>query len=138
MIAVVVGLATGCGEQGDDYCAEVAEHQRALTEIAASDDPGALFRALDHYRQLQAEAPPDISAQWSQVVGRLEALRDALSAAGVDPASYDPEDPPEGVTREQRTAIRGAARDLGSSATREAMEGLEQQALDVCRTPLSR
>jgi hypothetical protein len=131
-------LLGGCGEQGDDYCAAVREHQERLSEIAASDDQGALFEALDVYRQLQEEAPADLGDEWSQVVGRLAALERAVRDAGVDPASYDPKDPPQGLSREDRTAIRGAARDLGDPETAEAMEGLEQQALDVCKTPLAR
>jgi hypothetical protein len=143
---VVAGLAAtvlsaglaGCSEQGDDYCAEVEEHQVALSDIAASGEKGALFDALDVYRQLQAEAPGDLSDEWSQVIRRLTALRDAVEDAGVDPATYDPEDPPRDVTAAQRKAIQGAARDLADPSVAEAMEGIEQQALDVCKTPLSR
>jgi hypothetical protein len=130
-------LVAGCGEQGDDYCAEVREHQEALTEIAASGERGALFDALAIYRQLQDEAPPDLADEWSQVVGRLAALEQAVEDAGVDPATYDPQDPPEDLPQQDRTAIRGAARDLGAPETTEAMEGIEQQALDVCKTPLA-
>ena len=131
-------VVAGCSEQGDDYCAEVAEHQVALSDIAASDDPGALFDALAVYRQLRDAAPPDLADEWSQVVGRLAALEAAVESAGVAPPTYDPKDPPEDLTEQERTAIEGAARDLGDPSTRQAMGGLEQQALDVCKTPLSR
>jgi hypothetical protein len=138
---LALGLTTalvGCSEQGDDYCAEVKEHQVALSDIAASGEKGALFDALDVYRRLQAEAPADLSDEWSQVIGRLSALRDAVEAAGVDPSTYDPQDPPGDVSAAERRAIRGAARDLAEPSVAEAMEGIEQQALDVCKTPLSR
>lgn len=136
---LLAALTAGCSsEQGDDYCAEVSEHQEALSEIAASRERGAFLDALDIYRQLQAEAPPDLSDEWSQVVGRLAALEGALQDAGVDPSTYDPKEPPEGLSRAERTAIRGAARDLGAPETAEAMAGIEQQALDVCKTPLAR
>lgn len=137
---LLLGLVTAaCGrDPGEEYCAAVAEHQPALTEVAASTEPGALFEALPHYRELRAVAPGDLTDEWAQVIGRLETLEQALQDAGVDPASYHPKRTPARLTQTQRAAIEGAARDLGAPATVEAMSGIEQQALDVCKTPLSR
>jgi len=71
------------------------------------------------------------------VVGSLEDLQGALADAGVDdPAEFDADDPPEGVTEEQLEAIARAADAVGSAETRDALAGLEQQARDVCKTPL--
>lgn len=135
---LAVTLLAGCGGDGDeDYCAAVKEHQAELTEIAASGGSGALFDALPAYRDLQAGAPSDLSDEWTQVIGRLTALQEALEDAGVDPSAYDPKKPPTDLTDDQRAAIEGAARDLGEPATVRAMTGIEQQALDVCKTPLS-
>ena len=136
-VLLATALLAGCGVGDDDYCAAVQEHQADLTEVAASGDAGAIFGALPAYRDLQAAAPADLSDEWTQVVGRLTALQAALEDAGVDPSSYDPEHPPAGLTDDQRAAIEGAARDLGEPATVRAMTGIEQHALDVCKTPLS-
>jgi hypothetical protein len=137
-VALTVAVLTGCGgDETSDYCESVKEHQRALSDIAASTEPGALFGALDAYRDLRAVSPRDLRDEWSQVIGRLEALERALDEAGVDPAAYEPKSALATLPPAQRTAIRGAARDLGDEATVAAMAGIEQQALDVCKMPLS-
>lgn len=137
-LALAAAVSTGCGgDDTSDYCESVKEHQGELSDIAASSERGAIFHALDAYRDLQAHAPRDLRDEWSQVIGRLEALESALDAAGVDPAAYDRESPPTSVSPAQRKAIEGAGRDLGDEATVAAMAGIEQQALDVCKMPLS-
>ena len=140
--ALTAVALTGCG--GDDrtgpdsdYCQAVQEHQTALSDIAASTEPGVVFEALDHYRDLADQAPPDLRDEWSQVISRIEAQEEALEAADVDPSAYDPETTLKSLPAEERSAITGAARDLGDEATVQAMAGIEQQALDVCKTPLS-
>ena len=141
-VAVVLVLApvlAACsGNEQEEYCAKVEEHQPALTEVAASDDTGALLDALPIYRDLADAAPRDVAADWEQVVGALAGLEDALDEADVDPSSYDAERPPPGLADSDRKAIEEAARELGSEATVDAMTSVEQHALDVCGTPLSR
>ncbi|KRF35981.1 hypothetical protein [Nocardioides sp. Soil805] len=136
--ALVLGLtAAGCSSEQETYCQAVEEHQPELTDIAASAEPGAVLDALDAYRDLREQAPDDLRDEWTQVVTRLEALRGALDDAGVDPASYDPKVTPEELAQDDRRAVESAARALGETATIKAMGGIEQQALDVCGTPLS-
>ncbi len=113
------------------------EHQAELGELLAEAGPDALLKALPTFRELQDEAPSDIGDEWQQVVRSLEALEQAQEDAGVDPATYDPKHPPEGVSDDQVAAIASAADQVGSAETQEALKGLEQQALDVCQTPLS-
>ena len=140
-IAVALGVAavllTACSDGTSGYCESVEEHQVELSDLAASTEPGAVFELLGPYRDLRDEAPRDLRDEWSQVIGRLEALESALDAAGVDPAAYDRESPPASLSPAQRRAIEGAGRDLGDEATVAAMAGIEQQALDVCKMPLS-
>lgn len=137
-VALVAVLLAGCGgDETSAYCESVKEHQVELSDIAASSEPGAILDALDAYRDLQDDAPRDLRDEWSQVVGRLEALESALDQAGVDTAAYDPKTTLQALPADQRAAIRGAARDLGDEATVAAMAGIEQQALDVCKLPLS-
>jgi hypothetical protein len=133
----VCALLAGCASEQEQYCQAVADHQEELTEIAAQDDGTALLDALEIYRELRDEAPSDITDEWQQVIRSLEGLDEALADAGVDPAAYDPEQPPEGVTPEERAAIARAASEVGSLETQQALQGVEQQARDVCKTPLT-
>ncbi len=138
-LVLVAGLATGCsGDPQADYCQAVEEHQVALTEIAASDDTGSLFDALPVYDDLADEAPDDIAGEWAQVVDSLRRLEGALDEAGVDPSSYESDEPPADLDQDDRAAIEAAARHVGSEQTVTAMASVEQHALDVCGTPLSR
>ena len=132
-------LATGCsGDPQAAYCDEVEEHQTELSDIAASEDAGALFGALDTYDDLRGEAPRDIADDWAAVVGPLRELEQVLTDHGVDPSSYAAADPPADLDDEGRAEIEAAARKVGSEQTVTAMAAVEQHALDVCGTPLSR
>lgn len=135
--AVLLPLLAGCGSDQDDYCDAVADHQQELSDIVGSGQPDALLQALDVFHDLQDQAPDDISDEWQQLVGRIEALQDALDDAGVDAATYDRDDPPAGVTDDQAAAIDAAAKELGSGTTLRALQDLDQQARDVCKTPLT-
>lgn len=139
-LALVAGLAAnGCSSDPQErYCETVEEHQAELTEVAATDDPGALFDALDAYDDLAERAPRDIADDWSAVVGPLRALEESLDEHGVDPSDYDAEAPPAGLDEAARAEIEAAARQVGSEETVRAMSAVEQHALDVCGTPLSR
>jgi hypothetical protein len=131
-------LGACSGDQQEAYCEKVEEHQAALTEVAASEDTGSLLDALPIYRDLADDAPRDVADDWDQVVDALTGLSKVLDDAGVDPSTYDAEDPPPGLAGADRRAIEEAARELGSEATVAAMASVEQHALDVCGTPLSR
>ncbi len=130
---------TGCsGDPQEDYCAAVTEHQGELTDIAASDDTGALFDALDTYDDLRDRAPRDIVDDWDAVIEPLRRLEQVLADNGVDASSYASDDPPADLDAAGRRAIEAAAREVGSEQTVTAMAAVEQHALDVCGTPLSR
>ncbi len=142
LLGLLVGMLAGAGwvvwdRTHPSYCEVVADRQTELAEIAGAGGQGALFDALDVYRDLADAAPDDIDDDWDRVIGRLEALEEALQDADVDPETYDADQPPAGLDDSQRAAIEGAARELGNETTAGAMSNLEQQALDVCHTPLS-
>lgn len=136
-MAALLLLPTGCGDRQDAYCAAVADHQRELSDLVGSGRPDALLRALGPFRDLQAEAPGDIADEWQQVTTSVAGLADALDAAGVDPATYDRAHPPAGLRAAQRARIDAAAEQLGGGATLRALQELDQQARDVCGTPLT-
>jgi hypothetical protein len=130
---------TGCSSDPQaDYCKAVEEHQADLSDVAASDDAGAVFDALDDYEELAEQAPRDIADDWSAVVGPLRTLEEALDAHDVDPSTYQADKPPAGLATDAREEIEAAARAVGSQRTVDAMTAVEQHALDVCGTPLSR
>lgn len=137
VLLVVAVAGAGCASDQEKYCDAVKEHQTELGKIAAEGGQGAALDALRIYRELQDQAPDDIADEWQQVVRSLDGLQQALDDAGVDPDTYDPKQPPEGVGKEQVDAIAAAADQVGSAETQQALEGLEQQARDVCHTQLS-
>jgi hypothetical protein len=130
---------TGCSQDPQaDYCDAVSAHQVELSDIAASEDAGALFGALDTYDELRGKAPRDIVDDWDAVIGPLRELEKVLKDHGVDPSTYAADDPPADLDAAGRREIEAAAREVGSEQTVTAMAAVEQHALDVCGTPLSR
>ena len=137
-VVLLVPLLVACGgSEQDAYCEAVEDHQQELSDIVGSGEPDALLQALDVFEELRDDAPGDISDEWQQVVGRVEALRDALEDADVDPATYDRDDPPADLSEEDKAAIDAAAKQLGSGTTLRALQDLDQHARDVCQTPLT-
>ncbi|GAA5121594.1 hypothetical protein GCM10023339_38640 [Alloalcanivorax gelatiniphagus] len=132
------GLTACAGDPQGAYCEAVEEHQVELSEVAASDDATALFDALDDYDDLAARAPRDIADDWAAVVDPLHDLESALEEHDVDPATYSALQPPADLDDPAREQIEAAAREVGAERTVEAMAAVEQHALDVCGTPLSR
>ena len=130
-------LAAGCGDRTESYCSAVKDHQEELTKITGEGGQDSLIQALSIFEDLQGKAPSDITDEWQQVVSRIKALNDALHAAGVNPATYDRTKPPQDLTTEQKARIDAAARELGSGETLAALQGLDQEARDVCQTPLT-
>ncbi len=138
---VIAGLLlatvlAGCKDQQEKYCDAVQDHQEELGRILGDGTPQALFKALPIFRDLADGAPEDLRDEWRTVIDALEGLQDALDDAGVDPATYDRDHPPEGLDQRDKDAIDAAARALASEATAAALSGVDQQAKDVCGTPL--
>ena len=136
-VSLALLLTTGCSEPTSAYCEAVEENQKELGEIRAEGGPTALLEALPIFEDLAAEAPVDIRDEWDIVIDALQALQKALEDAGVDPATYDHENPPPGLTDTERGRIEAAASEVQSPRTVDALAGVQQQALDVCKTPLS-
>ena len=129
-------LAGGCKDTQENYCDAIKDHQEKLGEVLGDGAPDALLDALPIFRELADEAPEDLRDEWKTVIDAIEGLQDALHDAGVDPATYDRDHPPEGVSQDEKDAIDAAARQLASDATVTALAGVDQQAKDVCGTPL--
>jgi hypothetical protein len=129
--------AVGCSDDPyADYCEVVADNQTELTQILDEGGPDVLLRALPIFRELEDASPPDIRDDWQIVVNGLAALETALDDAGVDPATYDRDDLPEGVSEAERDRIDAAAEELTTDESVDAFAAVEQQARDVCKMPL--
>lgn len=118
------------------YCDEVVARRATISDAIAQGETTGLLAALPQFEELQDVAPRDIRDEWDTVVDSIRELRDALEEAGVDPADYDREHPPSGLTADEKDAIDAAAIGIGSEAMRTALAGVAQQARDVCRSPL--
>lgn len=148
--AAVLTVAAGCGgDPYESYCGTVESQRQELSTTLAEGGTTALFDALETMRVLREEAPEDIRGDWNTLIGAIEGLEDALEEAGVDPAEYERSAPSEGgsdgadsatggaVTPAERAEIDAAARRLGNATTARASERIQQQARDVCGTPLT-
>ncbi|TIC80380.1 hypothetical protein E8D34_16705 [Nocardioides sp. GY 10113] len=135
--SVVHAAVTDDADAIDGYCATVAEQRAAVGQALAAGPTTGLIRALPSFERLEAAAPADIADEWARVNGAVGDLVDALDDAGVDPSTYRRDDPPVGLSRADRAAIDAAAAALGAPGTQAAMAAVEQQARDVCRSPLS-
>jgi len=133
---LVLPLLVGCGGGGKDYCETVQARQAQLGTIANAGSPTGVLAALSILQELDDRAPEDVHDDYRLVITRIEALQQALDDAGVDPASYDPQRPPPGLSAADRRQIRDAAAHLAAADTVEALGAIQQEVLDVCHTPL--
>ena len=136
-VGLCLALPAGCTDQKEQYCDAVKDHREELGSVLGDGGPDALLKALPIFRDLADEAPDDIKDEWKTVIDAVEGLQDALEDAGVDPATYDRDDPPADLSPEEKDQIDAAARQLGSGQTVTALNGVDQQAKDVCGTPLT-
>jgi hypothetical protein len=134
-IVLVLGV-TGCKDQQEKYCDSVKEHQQELTGVLGDGSSNALLKALPIFRDLADDAPDDIRDDWTVVIDALEGLEAALDDAGVDPATYHRDHPPAGLSQADKDAIDAAASVVGSEDTQTAFNAVDQEAKDVCGTPL--
>jgi hypothetical protein len=129
-------LVAGCADQQEKYCDAVKSHQVELGQATGDGGPDALLKALPIFRDLAGDAPDDIRDDWRTVIGALEGLETALKDAGIDPSTYDRDHPPSGVSKTDQDKIDAAALQLASNQTVQAFNSVQQQARDVCGTPL--
>jgi hypothetical protein len=137
VLALLLGLlAGGCKDQQEKYCDAVKDHQQELGEVLGDGSPDALLKALPIFRDLAGDAPEDLRDEWKTVIDAVAGLQQALEDAGVDPTTYDRDHPPAGLSQADKDAIDAAAGQLSSDETVTALSGVDQQAKDVCGTPL--
>jgi len=139
LTGLLTGLSTGvagCSSQEQTYCDTVEEHQAELGRIADEGGPDAVLQELPTLEALAADAPSDLKDEWQTLLTAVQGLDQAFDDADVDPATYDARRPPADLSADDRRKIASAAAQLGTDSVRLATSGIEQEALDVCKTPL--
>lgn len=135
-VTLALGLG-GCGSTpGEEYCAVLSDRRAEFGELAASEDPAALLRAVPLLEDVRAVAPSDLKDEWQVFVNAVRGLRDALARAGVDPGDVADGRLPDRLDAAQRRDVTGAADLLASAEVRSAAQGIEDQARDVCKVDL--
>ncbi len=128
--------STGCADQKEKYCDAVKDHQQELGEVLGDGGPDALLKALPIFRDLADEAPDDIRDEWRTVIDAVEGLAAGAGRRRGRPGDVRPGPPAGGLSQADQDAIDAAARRLTSEQTVAAFNGVDQQAKDVCGTPL--
>lgn len=131
-IAVLVGFLTGCGSREGRYCGALAEEKSDLIKLADQKGGDVLAPTLQSFERLRSLAPGELTDEWDTLVFAYQALADAVAAAGVDPADYDPAKRPAGVTAQQARRLAAVAAKLGSTRVQEAAAGIQDHAQQVC------
>jgi hypothetical protein len=129
---LTAALLTGCSGEGEDYCEAVAEEQQKLTELADSESGDVLTPTLDSFERLRDVSPDELGDEWETVVVAYQALVDAVEETGVDPAEYDPEEPPADLSAEEVDRLAAVASKLASARVAAAISGIEEHAKEVC------
>ncbi len=140
VLAAISVPVVGCGDDDDPfeaYCKELKAQRESLSEDLAGDTGTSLIDALPEFERLQDKSPDDIADEWAIVTTRIGDLVDALEDAGVDPATYNRRKPPAGLTDDEKAAIDAAATALVTPEMKAALDGVQQQARDVCKTPMT-
>lgn len=138
--AMVAAMSAACSSQTEQYCGALEENKQQIRDLAksAQDQDGDLFGdSLEVFGELKAEAPDDVVDEWDTLIFALEGLDGALDDAGISAGEYQLGQRPPGVTEQEMTAIENAAEELRSEPVVAAGDGIEQHAIDVCKTDLT-
>jgi len=140
LVAAVVAAVLVRRHHADDpyaaYCATVDDHRGLIASATEKGATTGLISALPSFEALRDKAPSDIKDDWDTVIAAITDLVDTLHQVGVDPASYDRSHPPANLSKHDQGLIDAAAERLGSDTTRQALSAVDQEARDVCHSPL--
>ena len=134
LVLVTGGLTWWLLGRDHGYCDQVAARTAAVQ--TGQGVMQNLVEGLPALQELAAAAPSDLKDEWQVVVNAVDGMRQAFEDTGVDPATTDLSALPASVTPEQRQRLKSAASKLVSPEVEAAVDGIQQQALDVCHTPL--
>jgi hypothetical protein len=135
-LAVLLPL-TGCGGNDyDAYCGDLNRHQKEMSEMIDSTSQASLLSHLPMLHDLAGKSPKDLADEWQVFVGALDDLEKAIKDAGVKPSDFVDDKPPAGLSDSDRQAIVDAADQVSTDAVVQAVNGIEQEARDVCKVNL--
>ena len=134
LVLVAGGITWWLVDREPDYCGRVV--QRSDQVQAGGGVMQNLVAGLPELRDLADAAPSDLRDEWQVVVNAVDGMRQAFADTGVDPSTSDLSALPDTVTADQRARLKAAASRLLSPEVAQAVDGIQQQALDVCHTPL--
>jgi hypothetical protein len=135
VLALLLGLAAGCGgDDEQDYCAMVEDEAPGLTQRVDEAGQAVLLEVLPTLEDLADAAPEDVTDDWDVFLTAIRDLRDALDETGLDPGQVT--ELPKDLPAADRKAVTEAASRLLTREVMGAAEAIDQQALDVCHTPL--
>lgn len=134
LVLAAVVLLGSCADEGEEYCEVLAEEQQTLTKLADDSAEGGdvLTPTLESFARLQETAPDELQDEWDTLAAAYEALVDAVQAAGIEPAEYDPENPPDDLSAKEANRLAAVASKLRSSRVAEAAGGIQDHAREVC------
>lgn len=140
---VVLPLLWGsaaCQESDDDrrdaYCEQLRADSPRLTKISDEGGAGAFIEALPILEGLAKKSPSDLKDEWKVFLDSLHGLDEVVEDTGVDPDRIQDKRLPRDLSKDQRRRLRNAANDLRTPEVQEAVRGIEQHAIDICRQPL--
>ena len=135
-VAALTGmlLLAGCADEGEEYCEALAEEQKTLTELAdeSADGGDVLGPTLESFERLREVAPDELRGEWDTLVAAYQALVDAVEQAGIDPAEYQPDKPPEGLSGAETRRLASVASKLATTRVTQAAAGIQDHATEVC------
>jgi len=136
---LLVSSLAGCASQKESYCSTLRSDNARLQKLAStSGRPGSqvLHGSLTIFEDLHRAAPQDIAGDWDDFSFAWKQLVDAFDAAHVDPATFDPEHRPAGVSEAEFEQIKQAAAALSAEPVRLAARRIEDHAQTVCKVSL--
>lgn len=139
-LALILLVTAGCGDPSPDearktYCEQVKKDADEITRIVDEGGAGAALKVLPKLEALADLSPRDLKDEWQTYLNALHGWRDALDETGLKPSDVA-EGLPRNLSREDRRRLLGAISEVQGPQVKQAAEGIEQQALDVCGTPL--
>lgn len=117
---------------GGDYCDLLRDAQDSFETL----DPTDFEATVETFRTIAAAAPPEVSAEWGQLVGVLDEFTSALEDAGLSFEDFS--DPDALATLDPETLERiGSLAEGLDEGMQTATDTIEEHALSECGVDLN-
>lgn len=137
LTGVLLLPVAGCGSDPvKDYCAAVESHRTDFADMLGGSDPTTLLTHRAMLGDLADRAPDDLTDEWQVFLDAVDGLSAAIKASGAKASDFAAGKVPAGLSAADRAAVRDAATRLADQETVAAVQGIDQQARDVCKVNL--